>query len=389
MATDIDSFPWHLGVFDAHCHPTDVMSSVPSIPAMKARALTIMATRAQDQQLVDQTAREYGVKSSAMETNNRERIIPSFGWHPWFSHQLYDDASNGGQKTMNESEKVAHYQSVLAPKKSKLSEYDESLFKALPDPTSISNFIDQTRHYLQQHPFALVGEVGLDRSFRIPESWDSENADRRDNSLTPGGREGRRLSPYRVDLEHQKAVLLAQLKLAAEMVRPVSLHGVQTHGALFDLLKQTWRGHEKKGSSRRERKKQDLYVDERPVNFETGNQEPRPYPPRICLHSYSGNRSAFRQWLDPYIPLEVFVSFSFCINVADQNEDALENFKDVVRAVPDDRVLVESDRHTAGDTMDTDLENITRMVCDVKGWSLEDGVLRLGNNWKRFIFGNN
>ena len=162
-----------------------------------------------------------------MLTSNRSqkhKIVPAFGWHPWFSHQMYDEAAYDGSSRLTDEQKVAHYQSVLAPRSE-----DQEFLLSLPDPRPFGHFLSQTKDYLTRYPLALIGEVGLDRSFRIPESWLPGQDEQRNDTLTPGGREGRQLSQYRVSMDHQRKVLSAQLRLAGEMQRAVSVPVSYTH----------------------------------------------------------------------------------------------------------------------------------------------------------------
>ncbi|KAI9785047.1 MAG: hypothetical protein M1835_003419 [Candelina submexicana] len=386
-----EPFPWHLGVFDAHCHPTDTMASIDSIPSMKARILTIMATRAQDQALVFEAAKKRGLRKedldSIMKSPDAEsRVIPCFGWHPWFSHQMYDDTSEKPRE-FEDDFRIAHYQAVLTPKPE-----SRDFLLALPEPRPLSEYLAQTKDYLSKYPLALIGEVGLDRSFRIPDAWLPGQADERDTTLTPGGREGRKLSPYRVQLEHQRKVLKAQLKLGGEMQRAVSVHGVQAHGIVHTTLKETWKGHEREVISEKERKRrratgeeQSPELDEDLKNEGNSNAGSKPYPPRICLHSYSGPVEFVKEYFQPSIPVKFFFSFSSVINFSGPTSSKAE---EVIKTIPADRILVESDLHCAGDRMDALLEEMIRAICKLRGWGLEEGVLRLGTNWRRFVFGD-
>ncbi|KAF2649025.1 cut9 interacting protein-like protein Scn1 [Lophiostoma macrostomum CBS 122681] len=394
-----EPFPWHLGVYDAHCHPTDTMSSIPSLPSMKTRILTVMATRAQDQALVSRVANTHMLRSSDPAKWSREEcVVPCFGWHPWFSYQMYlpeEDGENGGDEERGDltgDEKIAHYQSILRPRPPS----DSPIFASLPNPKPFSTFLSATKAHLEHYPYALIGEIGLDRSFRIPEPEpETKGEGQRDDGLglTPGGREGRQLSPYRVDLAHQRRIVKEQLKLAAKMGRAVSMHGVQAHGAVFEVLREMCVGFEKRIVSRRERKK--MGQKQEPGETEDGvkvvsenERKPMPYPPRICLHSYSGNVSNWKQYLDPAIPIDMFASFSTAINLSnDLDGETPKSFEEIVKSVPDHMLLVESDLHTAGEQMDQRIEDIVRRICKVKEWNLEEGVTILGKNWRRFAFG--
>lgn len=382
-----DDFPWHIGVYDAHCHYTDIISSVENIDKMKARCVTIMATRAQDQDLVASVATQHGVRSQ--DDLGTRKVVPSFGWHPWFSYQFYndaaaDDVTYDANDTDKQQQKARHYTAVLSPTP------DADFIASLPDPRPLRGYIAETRNRLIAFPTALVGEIGLDKPFRLPAAWSTSELDRateKHEGATPGGREGRKLSPYHVRMPHQQEVLKAQLRLAGELGRAVSVHGVQAHGVLFDVFTSLWKGHEKEVISKRQQRRVAEGAEDFSEDEDEGdkNSAPKPFPPRVCLHSFSGAPQMLSQYLAPSIPAMVYFSFSVGVNLATgRGENKID---DVIRACPDDRLLVESDLHHAGDDADADLEEMHRKVCEVKGWSLVDGVEKIRKNYEEFIFG--
>ncbi|RBR14452.1 uncharacterized protein FIESC28_07688 [Fusarium coffeatum] len=371
---EVEPFPWHIGVFDAHNHIGERVHSITDLPTMKSRNLAIMATRTQDQPLIEAIVKEHGVKGPECFSQDKTTVVAGYGRHPWFSHQLYDDSVENPTYVASddiEEEKGRHYKAVLSPPPKNPAWWNQE-----PVPIALSTFIAETRTRLLQDPFAMVGEIGLDKPFRLPMHWPDRRPER-DPARTDGGRERRPLSQHRITIPHQKAVFTAHLKLAGELGRPVSVHGVQVHGILYDALTECWKGHEVKGRRSRDKEKK--------ANPNTEDEGiPKPYPPRICLHSFSGKSDAVKQYLKPSIPAKIFFSFSKANNLS---FGATEKTEDAVKAVPDNRILVESDLHTAGERMDSELEEMYRAICDVKGWNLEQGVKQIADNYKEFVLG--
>ena len=377
-----DGSCWNIGVFDAHCHPTDIMASMKDITAMDARALTIMASRSQDQDLVAQAAQSYVTNGSyELQNTSFKRVVPAFGWHPWFSYQIYDDRGPAAVPDAKE-----HYQAVLSP-----APDDEQFLMSLPTPISLVKYLNETERRLQQFPLALVGEIGLDRAFRLPFGEflprdEQKKTGGSKDDYTPGSREGRPLSPHRVSLEHQKIILKALFELAGKMRRPVSVHSVQTHGAVFDLLQSMWNGHERPSKRARKRRQSapGAHASEGTNGSQNSTSGPLPFPPRICMHSYSGPPDALKQYLAPSVPADIYFSFSSLINFSTV---ASEKATACIRAIPGDRILIESDYHCAGEKMDELLKEIIRKVCEIKGWELRQGLKQLKENYLRFVFG--
>lgn len=128
--------------------------------------------------------------------------------------------------------KEDHYRSLLLRTPSKVTD-DEActftrLLPMLPDPTPLCDVLSELRANLIRFPNAMVGEVGLDRVFRIPFDYFAED---------------RELTTFTIPLDHQVAILKAQFELAIELKRNISIHSVKAQQATLDLLRELQQKH--------------------------------------------------------------------------------------------------------------------------------------------------
>ncbi|KAG8920700.1 hypothetical protein FRC00_009641, partial [Tulasnella sp. 408] len=169
-----------------------------------------MASREDDQVKVANLARQWPDKHVTKSQ------IP--GFHPWCSHHISVLDTTPSKRD--------HYASLFLS--SNPSEQDTTVFeevlKNLPEPIPLSTVISSVRTNLTAFPNALLGEVGIDRSFKIP--------------YIPYPFAGvKKLSPFTVPTDHQLALLEAQIALAIEFRRSISMHSVKAQQVTLDLLK--------------------------------------------------------------------------------------------------------------------------------------------------------
>jgi len=180
----------------------------------------------------------------------------------------------------------------------------------------------QLRRRLEAHPRAVVGEIGLDKVARIPGTGT-------------------------VDFAQQTAVFEWQLALAGELSRPVSVHCVRAFGPLVAAL------HDAARAGRA--------------------------PPAVTMHSYTGSPDTVKQLLRLLPNTAIYFGFSACICLRSPDKAAA-----ALAAVPDDRVLLESD-HADPDHVVNDLRTIAETVARVKGWSLDATLARTTANTQRWV----
>ncbi|CAG8668095.1 554_t:CDS:1, partial [Funneliformis caledonium] len=232
------------------------------------------------------------------------------------------------------SESKDHYRTILkdiGPKVHSRSNYLEEFINTLPPPTSFNKWHRKLENLLETHPNSLLGEVGLDKTFRLRDQ------------------ESKRLSQAQTTLQHQIAIFEKQLDLAAKYNRAVSMHCVQSTGAITQLLNKR-------------------------IN------EQQPLPPRLCIHSFGGSVDTIKALVKQTKGTSLELYFSFSIVINDRNS----RLPDLIKAVPEDKLLIETDYHSPKG-LDYYMLMIIKLVSEVKEWTETTTVEKTRENFIKFI----
>lgn len=322
-------------LYDAHCHVSVACLGIDEAELGQELAagnpgelggfleMALMSTNQFDWTIVRDAGHKYG------------GVIGGFGIHPWYSHMFVV----GGIVT----DKRQHYSDVFG------EPVEDVVLANLPEPISLDKHFEALQQCLEKLPRAIVGEIGLDKVFRIPKSGYLGNL-----LCSEMG-----LSPYKVTMAHQIKVFEKQILVALELGLPVSIHCVKCHGTLYQAVKSML-----------------LKLSTSP-GF------------RLCLHSYTGSVDQAMLWLK-LLP-EVYFSFSRVINGADIPKKKSQ-FAELISKLPDRCILIETDkaldiyyqdRTSSGHRKD--LLAIQNIIAEIKQWPELKASDTLYENWANYL----
>ncbi|KAF9990037.1 hypothetical protein BGZ75_003806 [Mortierella antarctica] len=314
-----------------------------------------------------------------------------------------------------------HYRTVLGLPTSAPENYLAELVQRLPTPRALEPAMIELRRKLEEHPHAVLGEIGLDRIARVPEpslpstmtvdtSEEEEEESNEEGSVRAKKEQllqQKKTTLALTSIQHQLQIVREQLKIAASLNRAVSFHCVQAYGHWHDFLIQEGKrvaessdeddsDEEQEGSqdsvcSGPKTSSQDLTACQGSVSTtsETADMVLSPLPPyepvlppRLCMHSYGGSVDMLKAFTKMDHAPEIFFSFSILINGRLQER----KLRELILAVPEDRLLIESDHHSHSQVDQLLVEMVVK-VAEIRKWTLKETVEKTTRNWNRFVYG--
>lgn len=169
------------------------------------------------------------------------------------------------------------------------------------------------------HPTVIIGEIGVDKSWKPRDTGEPTT-------------------------DAQEAVFAMQFDLATELQLPVSVHVVRRQGFFLDFVR---------------------------------SRAPR-LPPAIFMHSFGGSAECAGRLLRTSFGSRVFFGFSAAVNLRSPRRA-----RQVIPAVPEDRLLLESDLESAGKVGD-DLLKMLEFMAAARGTDVTRLASVTSENAKRF-----
>lgn len=258
---------------DAHCHPTDLDLPSSDFDDVQLGGMCAMSTDPWNQEKVMCLGEDriwgdkLGSPSSSSSASSSSPalspvcaaggeskgkssvlVISAFGkslppralkagYHPWFTH-LYTLSTTPISKE-------EHYVSIFFKRGSSATSKNRQLLTTLlpylPEPLSFPHLLDGLKRDIQtsksRGTHTLLGEVGLDGSARVrwppkarhlyTEKYGSAMGE--EDVLDDQG-EWKRLTPFKVSMDHQKEIFRLQLEIAVELGVCASVHSVSAAG---------------------------------------------------------------------------------------------------------------------------------------------------------------
>ena len=267
---------------DSHCHVkcrpqiTTTAEFIAAIDAFEPPTVfNIMSTNPWDLDYL----------SNVVEQDSHNHVVPFLGIHPWYSHLF----------SLLDTTKEEHYVLVL-------TDATPELLRVLPEPVPLLVHLRKIEKLIVQLKSSNrkfgIGEIGLDKLFRIPSSGFFGCPDH-------GARVT--LTKSKVPMNHQLTVLISQLEIADKFKLPVSLHCVRAHGRLFEAI----------------------------LNRYTRITS-------VILHSYSASIEQAQQWIKDFKQQKRELLFSFSTFVNGKSEK-IEHLRALITLLDDKQILLESD----------------------------------------------
>ena len=302
-----------------------------------------------------------------------QHILPALGVHPWYLGDIMVDGINN------------------------IDNINEDIGKYLK-----WDWLSDLETHLSKHPHLLVGEIGLCKMARFVREFPKDK----------GGKA--------TALQLQKLVFQKQLDLAAKWSRPITVHCVNAHGLFMEVMTDTLK-------KAKESCTETYDITEAKIHWK------KAFPPAIAMHSFTGTAHhvgeilAFEKELlhpeevetggkgrrrkqkqqsdgegedctsiqneaspqkcqdEHHKEILFYFGFSHSVNhIMCTSEKARKKGSEAVRAIPPDRILVESDVHHPLDvTLGT--AGAVAYAAQVREESLEEVAKHTTENGLRFL----